>query len=418
MRMPGRRAIAWLAVALALAVGSVEAAEIVVGREATVRSVDGVNLRASPSTDAEILTIAEGGDFVQVLATEGDWAKVEYDGAVGWAHTRYLGPARDRGEVSTRGRRPGAVVTESGVRLPIPYRTQLDGSAYQGANCGPASIAMAIQAFGKYVPTTDIRRAANRIQGTTGWYDTGTALETLTEIVSDQGLVPRGLFARDGGGKARGYDRWSMDDVRQALRNGHLVIPQVHLATLPGQEHSNRGIDHFIVIIGYYDDVFIYHDPAFNGNGGHSLQISEDRLSLAWRRGDFPFAGFSVGPGEGMEPLLEPVAPPVQVAVATPVSPPPIVTDRELAREQLRRYFEAEPPTTLAIATPPVETAVAPPAPTAEPVADAVVAPTASAAEPRVIGPDPAWPALLAAVLGLALLGSRRVLSVREATIR
>src|SRR5687767_290763 len=172
MDLPGRRAIAWLAVALALAVGSVEAAEVAVGREATVRSVDGVNLRAAPSTDAELLTIAEGGDFVLVIEAQGEWAKVEYDGVLGWAHTQFLGPARDRGEVSTRGRRPGAVVTESAVRLPIPYRTQLDGSAYQSANCGPASVGMVLQAFGKYLPTTDIRRAANRMQGTTGWYDT------------------------------------------------------------------------------------------------------------------------------------------------------------------------------------------------------------------------------------------------------
>ena len=366
-----------------------------------------------------MITIAEGGDFVLVKAAEGEWAKVEYDGVVGWAHARFLGPARDRGAVSTRGRRPGAVVTESAVRLPVPYRTQLDGSAYQSANCGPASIGMVLQAFGKYMPTTDLRRAANRMQGTAGWYDSGVALEVLTEIVSEHGLVPRGLFV-PGGASRRGYVRWSMDDVRQALRNGDVMVPQVHLATLPGQEHSHRGVDHFIVIIGYDEDRFIYHDPAFNGGGGHSLWITEERLSLAWKRGDYPFAGFSVGPGEGIEPLVEPLAPPVQVAAAAPppAAPAPSLPDREMAREQLRRYFEAEPPTTVVTPAQPLEVAAVAVEPTVAVAPVEASVPTVSVEMPRVLAPDPGWPAMLAAVLGLALLGSRRVLSVREVAAR
>lgn len=430
MRMPSRRAIAWLAVALALTVGSVEAADIAVGREATVRSVDGLNLRAVPAVDGRIITVAEGGDFVQVLANEGEWTKVEYDGQTGWAQAKYLEPARDRGQVSTRGRRPGAVVTESGVRLPVPYRSQLDGSAYQSGNCGPASIGMVLQAFGKNVPTTDIRRAVNRIQGTTGSYDSGTALEVLTDIVDQYGLVPRGLFARDGGGQARGYDRWSMDDVRRALRNGHVFIPQVHLASLPGQERSNRGIDHFIVIFGYDEDRFIYHDSAFNGGRGQSLWISEDLLNLAWKRSDFPFAGFSVGPGSGMEPLLEPAAPAVQAAAAAPSiarspsgsvgvqpAPVPYLAERELPREQMRQYLEAEPPQTVIAATPEPLALVTQPGVAPDDAMPSIAA-TPSVAPLRQRAPDAAWPAALAVALGLALLGSRRLFSISEIVAR
>ncbi|HEY3080592.1 MAG TPA: SH3 domain-containing protein [Chloroflexota bacterium] len=417
--MPAFRAVAWLAVVLALSLGSAEAAEVEVGREATVKSVAGLNLRSEPSPDAPVLTVAEGGDFVNVLGVSGDWYRVEYDGTVGWVSGVYLGPARDRGTLSARGSRRGgdAVVTDSGVLLRVPYRTQLDGSAYAGANCGPASVGMALEAFGTYMPTTDIRRAANRMQGTTGWYDVGTSLDVLAEIAARNGLVVRGLHS--GGG----YDRWSFDDVRRALRNGHVVIPQVHLATLPGQEHSSRAVDHFIVIVGYKEGRFIYHDPAFVGGGGHSLQIGEERLSLAWKRSDYPFAAFSVGPGAGMEPLIAPPpapAPPETSEPAAPAVPPRVVVpaDHEGASAALRRLLEAEAATHNSPPRPELPLADPVAADVYEPareVAATAATPTPVAAPPTTTAPGSrfeatrAWPLVLAAALGLALLGSRRI---------
>src|SRR5438093_2679484 len=110
MRLPGYRSVAWLTVALALSLGSVEAAEVAVGREATVRRVVGLNIRSEPSPDAPVLTVAGGGDFVNVLEASGDWYRVEYDGTVGWVSGEYLEPARDRGAVSSRGNRRGDAV--------------------------------------------------------------------------------------------------------------------------------------------------------------------------------------------------------------------------------------------------------------------------------------------------------------------
>jgi hypothetical protein len=211
--------------------------------------------------------------------------------------------------------------------LPVPYYSQFDGTAYSRANCGPASLVMALAAFGRDVAVTDVRRSANRMQGTTGWYDAGVAIDVLADLAGRYGLSVRW------GGN---HDRWSFDEVRAALRHGHLVIPQVHLASLPGQERSSRAVDHFIVITGFDDGRFYYNDPAFGGAAGHGLAISEERLALAWRRSDFPFAAFAVGPGDGMSPLLEPARPsePRQsasalaaahdgLAVATPAAPAP-----------------------------------------------------------------------------------------------
>src|SRR5207248_4497855 len=211
-------------------------------------------------------------------------------------------PPRDRGVVASRGNRPAGTVAASSAWLPVPYYSQFDGTAYSRANCGPASLLMALSAFDKNVPITDIRRAANRMQGTAGWYDAGVAIEVLADLAAQYGLSVHW------GGN---YDQWTFDEVRDALRQGHLVIPQVHLASLPGQERSSRGVDHYIVITGFDDGRFYYNDPAFNGQAGHGMAISQERLALARERSDYPFAAFSVGPGPDMNPLVEPARPAV-----------------------------------------------------------------------------------------------------------
>jgi hypothetical protein len=138
--------------------------------------------------------------------------------------------------------------------------------------------------------------------------------------------------------------------VRDVLRRGRLVIPQVHLASLPGQGHSNRGVDHYIVITGFEGNRFFYNDPAFSGGAGHGLSISQEGLALAWKRGDYRFAAFSVGPGDGMEPLIAPPPAPRRVE---PVDVAPRRIDEAIAAARLSdKAFEAPPPL-LAEAPPP-----------------------------------------------------------------
>jgi hypothetical protein len=217
----------------------------------------------------------------------------------------------------------------------VPYYSQFDGTAYQSANCGPSSLHMALAAFGKSTSVQELRRAANRMQGTTGWFDSGVAIDVLADLASQQGLVVRGL--RHGGA----YDQWTFDEVRQALRNGNLVIPQVHLASLPGHGRSSRAVDHYIVITGFEGGRFFYNDPAFGGGAGHGLSISEDGLALAWKRGDYRFAAFSVGPGWGMEPLVAPPPPP-RSAEPVDVAPPQI--DAAIASARLEDKAPEVPP--------------------------------------------------------------------------
>jgi hypothetical protein len=57
---------------------------------------DALNLRASPSSDAEVLGRLLQGEAVQVAARDGGWVQVgTTDGATGWAYSDYLAVATD-----------------------------------------------------------------------------------------------------------------------------------------------------------------------------------------------------------------------------------------------------------------------------------------------------------------------------------
>ncbi len=413
-------------VALLLASTAHAAGNVVPALEAQVRSIDGVNVRRDPRPDAPIVAVAEGGDFVALfdeVSADGAWRRVAYDEKEGWAAARFLGSPRAIKSGARTSEKRG-FTTEIGARLPAPYRSQLDGSAYESGNCGPTSIAMALGAFGIYVPTTEIRAQANRLQGTAGIYDSGTAPEVLAYIAEQRGLIARGLFA----GKA--YDRWSFAEVRQALRNGHLVIPQVHLASLPGQERANRAIDHFVVIFGYEEDRFLYHDPAFPGWKGHSLWITEEHLKTAWQRSDHPFAAFSLGPGRGLEPLIVPELPDANEPPATPIDVPLYPVVPRIGPLGLFGELAFEPPSggpttapvaplaapTLVQRSAPLSEVVVVASPVAAPVIDerpaGITSGTVARASPDALlvrgAAYASWLLVGMAVLAVAVLGARR----------
>src|SRR3954471_4655927 len=67
-------------------------------------------------------------------------------------------------------------LTQPVFRLIVPFRTQKDGSRWQGSNCGPATLGMLLDGFGMTgQDTDDLRFRAHTYQGTVGMR-TGTAL--------------------------------------------------------------------------------------------------------------------------------------------------------------------------------------------------------------------------------------------------
>ena len=172
------------------------------------------------------------------------------------------------------------------ARLDVPYRTQLDGSISSAANCGPTSVAMAIESFGIYVPTAQSRVLAMRAMGISDPFS-GTTLESLRAVAETYGL--QGLDLHENGR----YKKWSLEDVRAHLRAGHPVIPQLRYRMMPGREWLWVSYDHYVVITGMVGDDFIINDPVgLNGHGERVLTASE--LTRAWMNSDFPGAGMAI----------------------------------------------------------------------------------------------------------------------------
>jgi hypothetical protein len=218
----------------------------------------------------------------------------------------------------------GAHAEEASILLDVPYRGQLDGSLYAGSNCGPATLAMVLAGYGQPIPIADIRATVNDLQRTWGDPDAGTAIENLGVIARRHGLAALDLAD---GNRLR---HWSLDDVRRHLDAGHPVVPQVWYRGLPGREHRSYNGDHYITLIGYAGDEFIYHDPVDLDGIGPGARISAERLERAWRESDLPFAALAfAGPAERPSLKPEPTPTPAPTATATvapTATPPPTAT--------------------------------------------------------------------------------------------
>src|SRR3989304_6070666 len=99
------------------------------------------------------------------------------------------------------------------VMLKIPYRCQFDGSYYEGANCGPATMGMILEGFGQPVSTAETRALANKLAGSDAW--DGVYIYNLAGIPEHYGLQLEGLY------QGSGYHTWTADDIRQHIRKGH-----------------------------------------------------------------------------------------------------------------------------------------------------------------------------------------------------
>ena len=172
------------------------------------------------------------------------------------------------------------------VGMDVPYRTQLDGSAAAGANCGPASLGMVLDAFGISVPTDRLRSQANRFQGTSG-PNTGFLLEVLQSVAETYGLEGQGML------EGRRYRRWTLDAVREHLRAGHLVIPQLRYRLMPGREWAGVNYDHYLVLTGVDGDDFLFNDPIpWSGRG--QGRITAAQLLRARQNSDAPMAAVAL----------------------------------------------------------------------------------------------------------------------------
>ncbi len=203
------------------------------------------------------------------------------------------------------------------VSLPVPQRSQIDGSIWGPSDCGPAALAMALEAFGDKVSTVSLRQRANQLLGVSS-PDTGTKVEHLAKIAQEHGFSVVGPI--DG----KGYRKWTVEQARAEVRGGHPVIAQVYFPLLPNQRQNPVVTDHFIVLVGTDGTDFIYNDPADTKAPGYRQRMTEAQLTKAWGWSGAPFAAFSVGPGATGKSLL-----PTPVPTPTPAAEPTVAATAE-----------------------------------------------------------------------------------------
>jgi hypothetical protein len=183
--------------------------------------------------------------------------------------------------------------------LPVPHRTQSDGSIWASSNCGPAAIAMVLESFGLNVSTSKLRNRANQLLGIAD-PNSGTRVQDLARIVQEHGLSVKRPFE---GGRVK---RWTLEEVRTELQFGRPMVIQVYYPLLPNHRKNPIATDHYIVLVGLSGDEFIFNDSADRDSPGFQQKITAEELTNAWKASQFPFAGFSVGSGGQGQPLLPP----------------------------------------------------------------------------------------------------------------
>lgn len=171
-----------------------------------------------------------------------------------------------------------------------PYRSQLDGSPYAEANCGPTAIGMALDAFGISVPSRALRAAALDAQHMYG-NGVGTLITALAQVVEQQGLSALDLRQPDGS-----LHRWSLDDLRAHIRAGHPIVVQVRYRSLPGRGGVAYYGDHYILVTGEVGDSFLYNDPIdIDGLGWDRIMSgSVLRTAMNASAGGYAYAAFAV----------------------------------------------------------------------------------------------------------------------------
>jgi hypothetical protein len=183
--------------------------------------------------------------------------------------------------------------------LDVPYRNQLDGSAYALANCGPTSLSMVLAYYGVDASTWDLRVRAMQAQHSWvsddgGYSDSyGVFVYNLATVAEGMGLQVDGLWAREGG-RVDQLHQWQPIELRRAIQADHPVIVEVEYRALPRHSASTAADDHYIVVHGTVDGDFVYSDPIGAGSGGPDLQISEGDLMVAMSQASTPRAGFAL----------------------------------------------------------------------------------------------------------------------------
>jgi len=187
---------------------------------------------------------------------------------------------------------PNPIAASGSFAMPMPFHTQKDGSRYEGANCGPATLGMVLDAFGIVQSNPDLRYLTAVYQDTVD-QGGGTALQSMAAVGADFGLQPVGLY------DDADFHSWTIEDIRGQLAQGNPVIPLVKYRLLPDHTASTYRWDHYIVIYGMQGNRFLYHDPAYaTPRDGAAHWITAEQLDAAMQTTLVPHQAVAFAPGE------------------------------------------------------------------------------------------------------------------------
>lgn len=184
-----------------------------------------------------------------------------------------------RGSRSLVAPSPTATVTsQRNNYIWIPWRSQFDGSPYASANCGPASLGMAMSYYGEWWSTDGIRKSTNALLGAVPRNE-GTDWPSLKYAAETRDFTVVGLYDSSGG-----YRKWTVDQLVREIEQERPVLLLVRQRSLPGHEDTRNYSDHYIVFLGLMSDGrVVYHDSAFAEElqGAYRL-MSQEALLKAW----------------------------------------------------------------------------------------------------------------------------------------
>ncbi len=202
------------------------------------------------------------------------------------------------------------VSAEQRDALAVPFLSQFDGSPFAASDCGPASVAMAINyATGEHMTPLQARQAIIKLPG--GGYaanpESGTAIQDLARLARAHKVE---AFLGDGAASTG----WGAERIRRHLSQGHPVIVLTRLAYLPGYK-STSAVDHYIILTGATNGGYTYNDPALSN--GIKRTLTEAQLQMAQRMAGVPGQG-----GAFSGPPQATPGPAGSVAAASPAAPP------------------------------------------------------------------------------------------------
>ena len=178
--------------------------------------------------------------------------------------------------------------------LNVPFRTQLDGSRYARANCGPTALSMVLAYYGVDASLWDLRVRSMQAQHSWvsddgGYSDAyGVFVYNLAAVAEDMGVHVSGLWRREAA-RLDALCEWRASDLRNEIAAGHPVIVQVAYRALPRHTGSWVPDDHYLVVHGLVGDDFVYSDPL----GAPRELISEPALMAAMAAASSPRVGFA-----------------------------------------------------------------------------------------------------------------------------